>query len=308
MRALRTIALVLVSALGVYAPAASAAPLSMTFTEGRANVGVQLEDEALFAPPDTAPFEAQIDPPSGLITAGVLEVPQFSTSITDPIVADVTVDFEIGEIEGSFTQATGALTLEGEAGGTLTATNATYEGEECFVSTTPEVLALSTATAESIEGAPRSGSTFAVGLAGPGAIAGEWTHMDAEPVDEGDPDNVSFCNNVEQQIGGKGGVWLEQIGSIVPPPPTPQPNDGTPPPPVILPPPPTCVVPNVAGMKPVAARKKIRAANCKVGKVRRPKRPQGRKGPWVLVVKSSTPAPGSKPANGTVHHRLAPKS
>jgi hypothetical protein len=181
----------------------------MTFTEDRANVGVQLSDAALFATPDTAPFDAQIDPGSGSITAGVLQVPQFSTHITEPIDADVTVDFAIGEISGSFTGTTGALILEGEAGGTLTS-----EGEQCIVSTTPSVLELS--TAESAGGAPRPGAPFTAGLTGVGAIAGQWTDMQATPVDLGDIENVDFCNNVETRIGGSGGIWLEQ-GDIVPP-------------------------------------------------------------------------------------------
>lgn len=126
MRATGTIVLVSLLALGVYASAASAEPLSMTFTEDRANVGVQLSDEALFAAPDTAPFAAQIDPGSGTITGGALQVPAFVTHITSPINANVTVDFDIGEITGDFDQATGALALSGTAGGTLTS-----EGEEC---------------------------------------------------------------------------------------------------------------------------------------------------------------------------------
>jgi hypothetical protein len=387
-----TIALAfLLLALAACASAASAAPLSMTFTEARANVGVQLSDEALFEAPDRAPFEAQINPSSvspatDEITAGFLEVPAFSTHITEPIDADVTVDFEIGEIEGSFAWAIGALTLKGEAGGTLTATNKTYAGEECVVSTTPEVLELSTSTAASAEGAPRSGERFIWGLAGAGAIAGEWTDMDVEPV-SGDPKNVLFCEDVEKQIGGPGGVWLEQE-DIVPPsapllasidPPSPNSN-GTPrivgiaeagstvrvyadptcagapirtgtaaelstsglfvavaegltasfaatatdaagntsacsapisytrlrtvPPP----PPPVCVVPNLVGKMLKAAKKKIRAANCKVGKVQKPKWPKGKKGRWILVVKSSNPAAGARPANGKVHLKLGPKS
>jgi len=381
----------LLLALGTGASTAGAAPLSMTFSEGRANVGIQLSDEALFGAPNTAPFTAQIEPVDAAneeITAGVLEVPAFETHITTPIDADVTVEFEIGEIEGNFAWAVGALTLKGEAGGTLTATNEAYEGEECKVSTVPSVLELSTSTAASAEGAPHSGEPFIWGLAGAGAIAGEWTHMDAEPVDSEDPGNVSFCKNVEGQIGGKGGIWLEQEDIVPPSPPllagtdpaSPSQN-GTPrilgvaeagstvnvyadptcagapvrtgtaaelstpglfvavaegatasfaatatdaagntsacsasisytrlradPPP---PPPPACVVPKVTGMKLVGAKKKIKAAGCTVGKVQRPKRPKSQKGRWVLVVKSSNPAAGARPANGKVHLKLGPKS
>jgi hypothetical protein len=294
MRARGTITLVLLVALGLCASTASAAPLSMTFTEARANVGVQLSDAALLEAPAAAPFAAQIDPGSGGITTGVLGVPRFSTHITEPIVADVTFDFQIGEIEGSFTQATGALTLKGEAGGTLTAQSGTFEGEECKVSTTPEVLELS--TAESVGGAPRAGVPFTAGLTGAGAIAGEWTHMDATPVEPLNTENVDFCSNVETRIGGSGGVWLEQEGTL--PPPTKP--DGPP-----SPSPPVCVVPKTSGMKLKAAKGKIRAANCKVGKVRKPKRSKGK---GRLVVKSSNPAAGASPANGRVHLRLGPKS
>jgi hypothetical protein len=208
MRATGAIALVSLLALGACASAASAEPLSMTFTESRANVGVQLSDAALFEAPDTAPFTAQIDPGSGSITAGVLQVPKFSTHITEPINADVTVDFKIGIITGSFTQATGALTLEGEAGGTLTS-----EGRECTVSTDPSPLIVSTA-GNNGGGSPRSGALFVHGLTGAGAIAGQWKDMHAAPIG-GD---TTFCGNVEGRIGGPGGVWLRQEGDVVPPP------------------------------------------------------------------------------------------
>lgn len=381
MRAPAVIALVLLLALGICATTASAAPLSMTFTEARANVGVQLDDEALFEPPALAPFAAQMDPGNGGISVGLLGVPEFFTHITEPIVADVSVDFDIGEIEGSFEQATGALTLEGTAGGTLTAESGTYEGEECTVSTIPAVLELSTAGKAAEDGSPRSGAPFATGLAGAGAIAGQWTDMQATPVDSGDPDNVSFCNNVETRIGGQGGVWLKQ-DDLVPPaapqltstsPASPSPS-GTPrirgaaeagstvrlyagagcagapvaaasaaelgspgirvdvaegvtasfsataidaagntsacsaPISYTRPkvPPPACIVPKLAGKTLKAAKKRIKAANCKVGKVRRPK---GLKGKGrTLVVKSSNPAAGTtKPANAKVHLKLGPK-
>lgn len=217
MRATGAIALVLLLALGVCASAASAEPLSMTFTEARANVGVQLsvanDDDALFKAPDMAPFAAQIDPGSGSIANGVLGVPEFSTFITTPISANVTVEFAIGTIDGSFDQATGALTLSGEAGGKLTS-----EGRECFVSTTPSPLVLS--TAGSTGGTPSlSGAPFAAGLTGSGAIAGEWGDMHADPVDPGSGGDTGFCEDVEDYIGGPGGVWLEREDSEPPAPP-----------------------------------------------------------------------------------------
>lgn len=210
MRGTGAIALVSLLALGVCASMASAEPLAMTFTEARANVGVQLSGAALFEAPDTAPFAAQIDSGSGSITAGALQVPEFSTHIETPVSADVTVDFKIGIITGSFTQATGALTLSGEAGGTLTA-----NGKECTVST-PAPLTLST-TGSSGGMNPRSGVPFAAGLTGAGAIAGEWTDMQATPVNSGDSEDVTVCDVVENHIKGPGGVWLEQKGDIVPP-------------------------------------------------------------------------------------------
>lgn len=295
------IALVMLLTLGVCAPAASADPLSMTFTEARANVGKQLSDAPLFEAPLTAPFGAQIDPGTGAITAGTLGVPDFETSITDPIDADVTVDFDIGVITGSFDQATGALALSGEAGGTLTSEGPEYEGEECTVEV-PETLTLT--TAGSSGGAnPRSGAPFTAGLAGPGAIAGTWDHMDAIPVEFGNPDNVSFCNNVEDRIGDDGGIWLEQKVETTPPPNT---GGGSGNPPPSQPEPPTCVVPKLVGKTLGRARVALRKANCKVGKVGKPKRAKG-KGLGPLVVKSTNPAVGAEPANGKVHLKLRPK-
>jgi hypothetical protein len=293
MRTRGMIPFVFLLLLGVCAAPASAEPLSMTFTEDRANVGVQLTDAALFEPPDTAPFEAQIDG-SGAITAGHLTVPRFSTRITEPIEADVTVDFEIGTITGQFTAVTGALTLQGEAGGTLTAQSGTYEGEECIVSI-PETLELST-DGNTGGASPRFGSPFHSGLAGPGSIAGRWTDMEATPVDSGDSENVSFCNNVEDRIGGQGGIWLDQKGTVIHPPLP----DSPPPPPAAA-----CVVPKLTGLKLKAAKRKLKAANCTVGKVSKPKGLKAK----GLVVKSSNPAQGTtKPVNAKVRLRLGPKS
>jgi hypothetical protein len=388
LRSLTMIGLVSLLALSVFTATASAEALSMTFTEARANVGVQLSDAALLEAPDTASLEAQIDPGSGSITAGVLEVPPFFTHITEPIVADVTVDFDIGIITGTFTQATGALTLEGEAGGTLTAHGGAFDGEECTVAAVPSPLVLTT---EGSSGGtnPRSGVPFTHGLTGSGAIAGEWTDMSATPVSPGDTGNVNFCNNVENRIGGPGGIWLEQEGDIAPPaaphltstdPASPdwggfprirgaaevgstvriypgsdcagvpvatgsaaelgspgltvEVADGTtaafsatatdaagntsacsvpisytrlhlhgdPPPP----PPPACIVPKLVGKTLARAKAVLTAAGCKLGQVRKAKRPKGKKR-RVLVVKSSNPAAGASPADGMVNLRLGPK-
>lgn len=381
MRAVSAIALVSLLALGVCASTASAAPLAMTFTEDRANVGSQLFDEAMFAAPATAPFAAQLDPGTGLITAGALQVPQFSTHIPDFGGTDVSVDFEIGTITGSFTQATGALTLGGTAGGTLTA-----DGKECTVSTTPSPLVLSTAGNSGGTTNPRSGAPFTHGLSGAGAIAGQWTDMSATPVSPGD---TTVCETVDGRIGGPGGIWLVQTGDVIAPaapqltstdPASPgssgtprirgaaeagstvrvyaganctgapvatgsaaelgspgiavavapgvtaafsatasdaadngsacsapisytrRQDDGPPPPPS-----PACVVPQLVGKTLARAKTALREADCKLGKVRKPKRLKG-EGRRVLVVKSSSPAAGAKPASGKVHLKLGPKS
>ncbi len=217
MRATGAIALALLLALSAWASTASAEPLSMTFTEGRANVGAdQLSDAALFAAPDTAPLEAQIGPAGESITAGELDVPQFATHITSPIDADVTVDFDYPTITGSFVSATGELTLSGAVGATLSATVESGE-KECIVTTTPEVLTLSTSTAGSAHGSPRSGAPFTHGLTGPGSIGGNWTDMQAAPVDPEPGGDTFFCEDVEKTIEGPGGIWLEQAGDVVPP-------------------------------------------------------------------------------------------
>jgi hypothetical protein len=210
MRAVGTIVVASILALGAFAGTASAEPLSMAFTEGRANVGAdQLTDDPLFVPPKTAPLEAQIDP-GGSITAGFLAVPQFFTSIDDPVVADVAVDFEIEVISGDFNQATGALTLQTTTGGTLTA-----NGKECAVSTSPPVLTFSTLTAGSAGGSPRSGAPFTHGLTGAGAIAGQWNDLTATPVNP--PEGVAVCEVAEEAMEGPGGFWFEQEGDVVAP-------------------------------------------------------------------------------------------
>lgn len=275
------------------APLAAAQPLSMTFTEARGNVGVQLSDAALFEAPNVAPLTAEIDPTSGVITNGLLEVPQFSTHITDPLDADVTVDFEIGVIDGIFNQTTGTLVLEGEAGGTLTS-----EGKECTVTTDPPVLALSTAGSSGGD-SPRSGSPFTSGLPGPGAIAGEWDDMSAEPAIPGE--GVAVCDTVDERIEGPGGIWLQQKGVVVPPPAN---KGGDNPPPSTPPTAPACIVPTLRGKTLARAKAALKAANCTLGKVGKLK---GLSAKRKLVVKSSNPRAGATPINGKVHLKLGPK-
>ncbi len=345
-------------------PPIGAQPLSMTFTEDRANVGVQLSDAAMFTAPEVAPFTAQIDPGTGSITAGALKVPDFTTHITDPLNADVNVHFEIGVIGGSFNQVTGALTLEGEANATLTS-----EGKACTVTTAPNPLVLSTA-GDSGGANPRPGTPFVHGLTGTGAIAGQWTDMNATPKIPGV--GVAVCATVDERIEGPGGIWLAQEGDVVPPSapqltgtdPTSPGSSGTPrirgtaeagstvrvyagssctgapiasasaaqlgSPGIAVQvgegataafsasaidaagntsacsapisymhakPQGKCVVPNVIGKKPKAAKRQIRTAGCEIGTVTRPKARKGKR-PRPMIVKSSNPSAGTALAAG----------
>src|SRR3954453_16211199 len=121
--------------------------------------------------------------------------------------------------------------------------------------------------------------------------------MSATPVEEDNPDNVSFCNNVEHQIEGRGGIWLEQEGSVPPPatqPPVTTPAPHSDPPPAT----PACVVPNLVGKKLGRAKVALRKANCGVGKVSKPKHEKGKRR-GGLVVKSSAPSAGTTLATGS---------
>ena len=72
------------------------------------------------------------------------------------------------------------------------------------------------------------------------------------------------------------------------------------------PPAPACVVPKLAGKTLARAKTALKAANCKLGKVHKPK-PRKGQGQPALAVKASTPAAGTSPANGKVNLRLGPK-
>jgi Bacterial Ig domain len=187
------------------AEAAQAAPFSMTFTEDRANVGVQLDDAPMFQAPETATLQAQIDPDTGDISDGTLTVPDFFTHV-DGFDADVTVHFVIGPITGHFDKGTGALSLTGDVdGSTLDAGN----GKPCGLTTDPTPLTLTTA-GDSGGTNPRSGSPFSAGLNGDGAIAGQWADMTAAPVLSGPGNGQATCDTVDQHIDGAGGIWLVQ--------------------------------------------------------------------------------------------------
>jgi len=84
---------------------------------------------------------------------------------------------------------------------------------------------------------------------------------------------------------------------------TPNTKPPTPPPP---PPAPSCTVPKLAGKTLGQAKAALTAAGCTLGTVAKPRSKKGHKLP-ALVVKSSTPATGAKPASGIVSLRLGPK-
>lgn len=67
-----------------------------------------------------------------------------------------------------------------------------------------------------------------------------------------------------------------------------------------------CAVPKLAGKTLGQATSALRVAGCVLGKVTKPKAKKGRKLP-PLVVKTSTPAAGAKPASGKVDLMLGPK-
>ncbi|HEY7256373.1 MAG TPA: S8 family serine peptidase [Solirubrobacterales bacterium] len=67
---------------------------------------------------------------------------------------------------------------------------------------------------------------------------------------------------------------------------------------------PACIVPKLAGRTLPRAKAALRAAGCRLGRVRRPHRPRGRRR-RALVVRSSAPAVGASPADGRVSITLA---
>jgi hypothetical protein len=81
------------------------------------------------------------------------------------------------------------------------------------------------------------------------------------------------------------------------------PGETQPEPPVTTP---SCTVPKLTGKTLAQAKAAIVRAACRVGKVTKPKTQPGQK-TLPLVVKSSTPGAGAKPASGVVALRLGPK-
>ena len=67
-----------------------------------------------------------------------------------------------------------------------------------------------------------------------------------------------------------------------------------------------CTVPRLVGKTLPQAKAALTRAGCKLGKVTKPKSKRGRRHP-ALIVKSSAPRAGAKPASGKVNLRLGPK-
>ena len=70
---------------------------------------------------------------------------------------------------------------------------------------------------------------------------------------------------------------------------------------------PVCIVPKVIGKKLKAAKRKIRAAGCAVGKVTKPRVRRGKKRRPLVVRSSNPPARTARPAGSKVRLRLGPK-
>jgi subtilisin family serine protease len=69
---------------------------------------------------------------------------------------------------------------------------------------------------------------------------------------------------------------------------------------------PACTIPKLAGKTLSQAKRRLSASACRLGTVRRPRLRKGRRVPR-LVVRSTVPAAGARPANGKVNLTLAPK-
>jgi subtilisin family serine protease len=82
--------------------------------------------------------------------------------------------------------------------------------------------------------------------------------------------------------------------------PTPTSTPGTPTPA------PACTVPKLAGKTLAQAKRALRASACRLGTVRKPRLRKGKRPPR-LVVKSTTPAAGARPASAKVNLTLGPK-
>lgn len=101
------------------------------------------------------------------------------------------------------------------------------------------------------------------------------------------------------QLDEIAGFTIDSTGGCRPPPECKQAATCPPPPPkekfeAAIPPPLSCVVPKLKGRTLRRAKAALKAANCSLGKVRKPKHANGK-----LVVKSSSPGPGGPLPLGT---------
>jgi PKD domain len=76
-----------------------------------------------------------------------------------------------------------------------------------------------------------------------------------------------------------------------------------PPPP---PPPPACIVPKLVGKSLARAKAALKEASCRLGTIQKPERLKGKRR-RALIVKSSNPSAGARPADGKVHLKLGLK-
>ena len=149
---------------------------------------------------------------------------------------------------------------------------------------------------ETCTGSPRSTGSAAT-FAAPGlqitVTAGSTTTVYATATDAAG--NTSGCStskatyvNVADPVAGTGTLTDPGTGNGGPPEPR------------------ACIVPRVAGKTLARAKKALEAANCKLGKVTKPRRLAGKR-QRVLVVKSASPQPGAQPADSKVDLKLRVK-
>ena len=149
---------------------------------------------------------------------------------------------------------------------------------------------------ETCTGSPRSTGSAAT-FASPGlqisVTSGSMTTVYATATDAAG--NTSGCStskatyvNAEDPVAGTGTPTDPGTGNGGPPEPR------------------ACVVPKLAGKTLARAKKALEAANCKLGKVTKPRRLAGKRR-RVLVVKSASPQPGAQPADSKVDLKLRVK-
>jgi subtilisin family serine protease len=105
----------------------------------------------------------------------------------------------------------------------------------------------------------------------------------------------------EEEEGDNGGGGNGGEGGTTPAPTSPPPVISSPSPPQT-----TCSVPKLAGKTKGQATAALTAAHCTLGKVTKPRARKGHR-LGALVVKSSSPGVGAKPASGKVDLKLGPK-